>query len=360
MVYDHTSIYLNGRAVSLHDIHASKAEAHTAAEAATVDFIRDWLAGVDHFKLQTSGSTGAPKIINVTRKQLEGSARRTRAALQLASHHTAWVCLDTRYIAGKMMLVRALETNLKLVVTEPQSNPFVALDQPVDFTALVPLQLQEILQHDDARARLNTLRTIIVGGAALPPHLTPVVRTLTPAIYATYGMTETLSHIALQRINGEHPDEHFTALPGIAIETDERHCLVIHIPEFNEPVVTNDVVTLTGVRSFRVVGRYDSVINSGGVKIIPEKVEAELGDALRLLGRTDNFCLAGLADTRLGERAVLLIEGAPDHTLLDRLREEAADRLTPYEFPKAIYFLPTLIYTPTGKVNRRQSAALIS
>src|SRR5688572_15864980 len=228
MSYSPSSIWIQHREVSLSEILSRAVTPLSEFESETFSFIRDWLQGLDSFKLQTSGSTGTPKEITVTRNQLRQSADRTLQALGINPGDTALVCLDTKYIAGKMMVVRALQGNLKIYAVEPVSNPLLKLSSntAISFAAFVPLQLQEILKHGDCVQKLNQLKAIIVGGVAVSTSLQGEISKLSTPVFATYGMTETVSHIALQRLNGKHPSDHFTALPGIETEVDERGCLV--------------------------------------------------------------------------------------------------------------------------------------
>ena len=348
--YTHTSIVINNRDVNLADIQAGKVSSFSAFENSTFTFIQAWLLGENSFNLQTSGSTGTPKEICVTRNQLTKSAQRTIEALNLSEQDTALVCLDTKYIAGKMMVVRALEGNMKLMVVEPSSDALQKVSKPITFTALVPLQLQEILKHPDSFQKLNQMKAVIIGGAAVNSSLQKEITKLSCAVYATYGMTETVSHIALQRLNGDQATEHFTVLSGIKIKTDERGCLVIDMPEFSEPIVTNDLVEIISSNQFRWLGRFDNVINSGGFKISPEKIEKSLETILP----SQAFFVTSIPDERLGEKLVLIIEGSRVTIDFSRLH------LHPYEIPKDVLYLPEFIRTETGKINRKETKSLTS
>ncbi len=243
-----------------------------------LQFCEKWLSGQESFTLQTSGSTGTPKQINVTRDQLKSSAHLTAKAIGLQKNDTSLICLDTRYIAGIMMIVRSLETSMNMIIVEPSSNPLekVEEDDTIDFTALVPLQLETILKSPQ-REKLNKIKNTLIGGAALNPKTIKELEGLPCSFFATYGMTETLSHIALQKLNGKNAQDFFEVLPGITITKDERGCLVINAPHISvDPVITNDLVELFGSSQFRWLGRVDTIINTGGVKVIPEKIEATI------------------------------------------------------------------------------------
>lgn len=352
MEYLHDHIIINNRTVALPEISSGSAVSFTPFETETFSFIKTWLTGEPEFTLTTSGSTGTPKEITLSRSQLQQSAHRTILALELTNQHTALVCLDTKYIAGKMMLVRALETNMKIIAAEPSSNPFKNLtdNASIDFVALVPLQLEEILKDSLSTQHLNRVKNIIIGGAAISENLKSQISNLKSNVYATYGMTETVSHIALQRLNGSNPAPHFETLPGIKIKTDERDCLVIELPGFKEPIITNDIVRIINDSAFILLGRYDNVINSGGVKLNPETIEQKITTIFNSLHYQLSFFVAGVPDERLGQKLVLLIEGHVDSStdLLSALKE----KLNAYEAPKAIITVAAFERTATQKINR--------
>ncbi|MFZ2904662.1 MAG: AMP-binding protein [Cyclobacteriaceae bacterium] len=350
MSYLFSDILLNQRAVSVTDIVESKATARTAFEAETFSLIQCWLQKKDEFTLTTSGSTGAPKEITLTRNQLQQSALRTISALGLMKNDTALVCLDTKYIAGKMMLVRALESNMKIIAVEPAADPLQNIQTPVHFAALVPLQLQEIIKNPDSTKKLNQIKAVIVGGASVSNSLQKQLSNLTCAIYATYGMTETVSHIGLQRLSGLQATDLFTVMPGITIETDKRNCLTIRLPESSEKIITNDLVEVAGPGKFRWIGRYDNIINSGGFKISPEKVEKVIEKFLP----NQSFFVSAFPDERLGEKLVLIIEG--ETTGMDFL--PLIKNLHPYEIPKEVICMKAFIRTETGKINRQKTRSL--
>jgi O-succinylbenzoic acid--CoA ligase len=360
MSYSHSSIWIQHREVDLPEILSGKASPLSEFEAETFLFIRDWLQGVDSFKLQTSGSTGTPKETTLTRNQLQQSAKRTIQALNLNQNDTALVCLDTKYVAGKMMLVRALESNMKIIAIEPSSNPLLTLsnETTLSFAAFVPLQLLEMLKDPHSVHKLNQLKAVIVGGSAVSASLQQEISKLSSPVFATYGMTETVSHIALQRLNGEHPSEHFTVLPGIETGVDERGCLVIQLPEFQEKIVTHDLVEILSPGNFKWLGRHDNVINSGGFKISPEKIEKLIDRIFQERKVNRSFFVYGIPDNRLGQKRMLLIVGFPISGG-KKVLAELQRHLHPYEVPKQIFHIREFIRTETGKINRAKTAALI-
>ena len=358
MAYPYHFININCHEVTLSDILSNTITPSSDFEPKTFSFIKNWLKGVESFKLHTSGSTGKPKEITLTRNQLQQSAKRTIAALGVSENDTAFVCLDTKYIAGKMMLVRALEGNMKIIAVEPVSNPLQKLSPQttISFAAFVPLQLQEMLKHTDCIQKLNQMKAIIIGGGAVNTSLQKETKKLSCPVYATYGMTETVSHIALQRLNGREASDHFTVLPGIIIEVDDRGCLVIQLPEFEQKIVTNDLVELMAPNGFRWLGRLDNVINSGGFKISPEKIEKIVENSCNELTMGKSFFICGLPDDRLGQKLVLAIEGYPvsgEKKILSALKQH----LHPYEVPKQIFYIREFIRTDTGKINRLKTSS---
>jgi o-succinylbenzoate---CoA ligase len=328
---------------------------------AALAFCRAWLSGQAEFTLHTSGSTGAPKPITVQRAQMIASAQATGQAVGLRAGQHALVCLPTQYIAGRMMLVRGLELGLTMTVVEPTSDPLAGLvaDHHFDFTALVPLQLQTILAGSpDKFALLDQMHAILIGGGPVSAALLERVQVIRAPIYHTYGMTETVSHVALRRLNGPDASEDFTPLPGVQLGLDERGCLTIRAPMTRDGVlVTNDLVDLHADGSFRWLGRWDNVINSGGVKVQVEKVEAALEQVLSTVAAG---CLAGraffvgpLPDERLGQVVTLVVEGeAWPADLQTALQAALQPHLARYEIPRRYCALPQLQRTPTGKIDR--------
>jgi O-succinylbenzoic acid--CoA ligase len=363
MNYPFDEITINDRSVFIEDIIKKIAVAHTSFEETTFSFIQDWLTGNGRFTLFTSGSTGTPKEIVLTRNQLEQSAKRTLHALNLKPKQAALVCLDTKYIAGKMMLVRALEGNLKIIATEPTSNPLKNLssDSQIDFTALVPLQVQEILKDRTFVERLNTIDKIIIGGAPINRALENRIQNLKCEAFATYGMTETVSHIALRQLNGKSKSPYFKVLDGISVSQDERDCLVIEMSEFSDKIITNDIVELIDHNHFQWKGRWDNVINSGGYKISPEKVESEIEKILEQRSIVRSFFISSVQDNRLGQKLVLVIEGAT-LTLEEKnqLLTQLKSTLHPFEVPKEVLCVDQFSLTETGKINRNATLKLLA
>ncbi len=355
MQYTHTQLLLNGKINNISSILQGDVTGETEFEKATLLFIKRWLNGQQHFTLQTSGSTGTPKKIEVSREQLIASARATLQALSLQENNSALICLPTQYVAGIMMLVRCLIGNLSITAIDPTSNPLKDLDPAFtfDFAAMVPYQVSAIIQEMGPSA-LNRISKIIIGGAPIPKHVEPILAKSASSVYQTYGMTETLSHIALQKISGVDRDDYFTVLPNVHISTDDRNCLVIQTNFLTESIITNDVVDILSPTTFRWLGRADHIINSGGIKIFPEKVEEVIFTTFEELSLNHLFFVAGIHDDVLGSKAVLIIESeqALDETrLIQRLKAQ----LKAYEVPKQIFYVQAFAITPTGKINRPET-----
>lgn len=354
MSYTHSQLLLNNRLLSLTDIQRGDALASSTFEAATLSFLKQWLRNETHFILQTSGSTGEPKKIQVTRAQLVASARATLQALAISQKGKALICLPTQYIAGIMMMVRCLEGDLHMTIVEPSADPLEnLLTAYFDFAAMVPYQAEEIMRKRGLPG-INCIQKIILGGAPLSSALQARLKDAHVSVYLTYGMTETLSHIALQKISGNDRQDFFTALPSVMLTQDERDCLVIETPYLTETVVTNDLVEFINANSFRWLGRWDNVINSGGIKLFPEKIEQAVSRAFDQLAVRFNFFIAGIPHEKLGTQAILVIESATP-VEEETLRMFLSESLERVELPKQIYYLPSFEYTPTGKIKRKES-----
>ena len=305
-------------------------------------FISDWYSPKDEMMLQTSGSTGKPKSISVSKGWMKNSAQLTGKTFGLKEGDTALLCMPMKYVAGKMMVVRALKLGLDLKVVEPFSKPLKNIDEPIDFAAMVPMQLEKSLDQ------IEKMKTLLVGGGKVNPKLVEKIQGISTQVNETYGMTETLTHVAIKPLNGPNKSDVFQALHGIQFETDDRSCLVIFAPMINpNPIVTNDLVELVDETSFRWLGRIDNVINSGGIKIIPELVEAKLTEVVS----SRRYFIAGLPDESLGEKVVLVIEGDEIEISLDVLEK--------YERPKEIYFISKFVEIESGKVIQKESLYLI-
>ena len=310
------------------------------------DFLRNWFDEKSFVEVKTSGSTGNPKIIQLQKKQMINSAKATGDYFNLPENTTALLCMSPNYIAGKMMLVRALTLGWHLDILAPTSNPLKNSDKNYDFSAMVPMQLHNSL------ADIYKIKKLIVGGGTVSNELLLKVQQVKTEIFATYGMTETITHIAVKRMNaiaGGAKQSYYITLPNIKIAADSRGCLVIDAPTISdEKVVTNDLVELISPTEFKWLGRIDNVINSGGIKLIPEQIEEKLAEIIE-----NRFFVAGKKDEILGEKLILIVEGIKNEDLLKKIKY--LNSLSIYEIPKKIYFLEKFIETETNKIDRTKT-----
>lgn len=300
------------------------------------DFLLDWFDSKDFIEMQTSGTTGAPKTITISKQAMVNSALATGDFFDLQSGDKALHCLPVKYVAGKMMLVRAMIIGLDLEFVAPSSHPLLNNEIDFDFIAMVPLQAKNSL------GELKKVKKLIVGGAAINKVLEKNLLKLTTEVYETYGMTETITHIAARKLG----EKAFTVLPNVTIFYDDRKCLVIHAPRISDDVITtNDIVEMVNENQFIFLGRLDNIINSGGIKIMPEQVEQKLANKIQQL-----YFIASKPDNELGEKVILVIEG--DKQEFD---ENLFEDLDKYEKPKEIVFIPKFKVNASGKIIRKES-----
>ncbi len=300
-------------------------------------FLKDWTSSVDYIIVNTSGSTGAPKEIKLLKKHIINSAFATGKYFGLKENTTALLCLSATYIAGKMMLVRAMTLGWNIHLVPPTSSP-LKNDAIYDFAAMVPMQVTNSLD------KLQNIKQLIIGGAPVSQNLQKQLYKVATQCYVTYGMTETCTHIAIKSLDINAKDV-YNVLPNVIITQDDRGCLVISATTIsNETIITNDVVKLVSKTQFQWLGRFDSVINSGGVKLFPEQIEKKLSQLI-----TSRFFIAGIPDETLGEQVVLVIETDSEFELDKKV---LSNLLLKYEIPKAIFFVKKFKETPTGKVHR--------
>nr|WP_297787886.1 AMP-binding protein [uncultured Allomuricauda sp.] len=312
-------------------------------------FLLDWVSDRSTVEVQTSGSTGKPKTITLKKEHMVNSALATGSYFGLQPGQKALLCLPCTGIAGKMMLVRAMVLGLHLDYVEPSSYPLPNNNKTYDFVAMVPLQVQHSLD------KMGRIKRLIVGGAPVDSSLRSQLAKLPVKAYETYGMTETITHIAVKKIDTERSSS-FEVLPNVSISQDDRGCLVIDAPNIsNEKIITNDLVELIGENQFNWLGRYDSIINSGGIKLVPEQIEEKLASLIQ-----SRFFVAGIPDETLGQKLVLILEGesVDKQELIDAIKE--LKTISKYEVPKAIYFVKTFEETSTNKVDRKKNMEQIS
>ena len=352
--YPYDTMIMNGREITIQNIVNGSAGAASDFEQKTFDFVSDWISGRQNFDQKTSGSTGDPKQIVITRSQMIASANMSIEALSLKQGYNALLCISPEYIGGKMMLVRSLIAGMKMIATTPSSNPFNSLPQdlPIDFAAMVPYQVHEIVRSSTAN-RFDEVKKVIIGGASLDKDTEAKLQEYRCLFYSTYGMTETVSHIALRQLNGKEASDCYRTLPGIKISTDERNCLLIEWDQLPKKIITNDMVEIVSKDTFRWVGRWDNVINSGGVKVIPEKVEKAIEKIFDTLEIRNAFFVGSVADEGLGSKVALFIEGSLEGKMIETIKIRMADTIPKLEAPKQVILIKSFDLTETGKVNRK-------
>lgn len=331
--------------LDFNNLEINNLQPQTEFEKKVIFFVEEWQSDSKTVKVQTSGSTGVPKVFDIEKEKMLNSAQMTCDFLKLKKGNTALLCLPIEYISGKMMVVRSFERKLNLIVADPSLKPLENLYQEIDFCAMTPLQVENSLD------KIHFIKNLIIGGAAVSESLKKKITQtlkLSPSetkIYETYGMSETLSHIALKDIY-PNPDEYFTVFENIDISKDERSCLKIIAPKLNSEILqTNDLVDIKNKDQFKFLGRIDNVINSGGAKIFPEQLETLIKKEI-----TNEAVFLGIEDESLGQQLILVIEGSENENLKSQISNLTFEKS--FHKPKKIIFIEKIPRTPNGKVNR--------
>lgn len=313
-------------------------------ERKVFQFLKEWFNDSDKIILNTSGSTGQPKEIAFNKQQLIKSAQTSINYFELTNYNTALLCLPAEYVAAKLMIVRAIVGQLNLIITEPSGNPIRNLSRQIDFCAMVPMQVLTALIENPIN--FQHIKKLIIGGQKITPQILQHKQLLPSATWETYGMTETLTHVALKKITPS-TQESFKALPGNSFSVDDRDCLIIDNKNIAaDSIITNDIVDLKSNTEFEYIGRDDNVVNSGGVKIFIENLEQKISSLI-----LSPFAIASIPDSKLGERLVLVIEKASNIDLL--LGQINKLDLAKHEIPKQIISIEKIPLTASGKVNRK-------
>lgn len=340
------TIIVNGRIVSFEAILSNQEDPNDDDENALFIFCRQWFSSITAFEQKTSGSTGLPKTIMITRAQMLLSAQMTLDYLKISGKETtALVCLSPAYIAGKMMLVRAFIAKMNIVFVSPCANPLTKTETAIDFTALVPYQIKNVLENPQTTQKVNTIKTILVGGAPINHYLETLIKERTSnTIFQTFGMTETISHIALRDVKNER--EYHTIGDVVIEEVNDRLCITSSLTS-DKPLLTNDVVKITSPKSFLWLGRSDNVINSGGIKIQIEILEKEIDILFTKNNIRNRFFIFSIPDKNFGEAIAIALEGSPqkfDETLFKNLDFKSK--------PVKCFYTPKFEETPTQKIDR--------
>jgi len=331
--------------INFKNLNTNKLSFKTEFEKKVIFFLEEWFSKQETVNVQTSGSTGTPKIFAIQKKNMINSAEMTCNFLGLKEGDTALICLPIEYISGKMMVVRSLVRKLQLTVADPSVKPIADLETEIDFCAMTPLQVENSLD------KIHLIKNLIIGGAGVSENLKAKLvknkeqTASTNFIFETYGMSETLSHIALKQLMPQAED-YFTIFENVEISKDERGCLKIFAPDVNPEVLqTNDLVEIKEGNQFRFLGRLDNVINSGGAKIFPEELEALVKKEI-----SNEAVFIGVEDELLGQKLVLVIEGKESEEITKEIMEIPFEKS--FYRPKEIIFIEKIPRTPNGKINR--------
>ena len=306
-------------------------------------FLSDWFSESPVMTVHTSGSTGTPKLIVARKEKMIHSAQLTCSFLKLNKGDKALLCLPLQYISGQMMVVRALTVGLNMIIRNASGNPLADVQTPLRFAAMTPMQVYNSLQVPEEKERLMQTEILLIGGGSIDPRLVQTIQSFSNVVYSTYGMTETLSHIALRRLNGPEASDYYTPFPSVKLSLSPEKTLIIEACRVAEEIIySHDIAELLSDGRFRILGRKDNIINSGGIKIQAEEVE----DALRS-DITGNFAITSVPHPKFGEAVVLLI-----------LKEQTISKkqinvlLPTFRRPKYILQSETIPLTPTGKIDR--------
>ena len=295
----------------------------------------------NEFEIETSGTTGSPKIILATKAQMQLSAAGTLSFFKLKPGMTTMLCLSSNFIAGKMMLVRAIIGRLKITLVEPTLTPSDFINTPIDFLPLIPAQAKELLTGEKS----YFIKKLLIGGGQVDTSIESLLSHSSIEVYESFAMTETLSHFAIKKINPQK-QEYFTTLPGFKIEVTEKNELILVSNDLiTEKIITKDIIEIYDESHFKWLGRSDNLINSGGVKICPEQIEKKIKKILP----NKNFIIAGVPSNKFGQEVVLIIEG--DQIDINQINFNNLDK---YTVPKQTYFLPEFPRTQSGKIQRNK------
>lgn len=322
------------------------------------DFLAEWHNDSDTINVQTSGSTGTPKKMSVEKRRMVASAKMTCDFLGLRTGDKALLCMPLDYIAGKMMVVRSVVRGMKLISVPPSSHPLRGLTETPDFAAMVPMQAKATLEDETEREIFSEIRNVIIGGGSIDSELESLLKPMPNAVWSTYGMTETLSHIALRRINGKNSSLWYTPLPGIDISVSTDNTLIVNAPLIcKETLHTNDIIETNDKGQFRIIGRTDNVINSGGVKIQAEEVERWIEKECDS-DIASKIMITKCPDSKYGETVAMLVENSLTPEQRTKL-DNTITTLPRYWKPRKIVETDSLPRTETGKPDRATAKKML-
>lgn len=311
-------------------------------------FIREWQNGANHFTLYTSGSTSEPKPVVLHKSLMQWSAANTASVLQPSKDDRILCCLPCTKVGGLMMLVRALEWQIPVEIIEPIANPFL-VERTASIVSLTPFQLFQVLNNQASISHLKKTRAVIIGGGELSETIEAQIienKISDTVFYHSYGMTETYSHIALRAINGPNASRYFKPFNDVIITTTSDGCAHIKLPLNNIELTTTDIITMHNDGSFKIIGRADFIINTGGVKIQPEQIEKAIIEKLK---PHHPFIISSEKDEALGNRIILIAEKHFEYQLDDLAFLKT---INPYAVPKAIKIVDALERNEGGKIIR--------
>lgn len=342
------SLLLEGRRYAIDNLHLLKAAIgsdENSPLSAVYEFLLRWFDESSFITVHTSGSTGAPKELIVSKEKMMQSARLTCEFLDLREGENALLCMDLRYIGAMMVVVRSLVAGLNLIVRAASSHPLSDVEDSLRFAAMVPLQVYNTFQIPEEKDKLQRTKILIIGGGAINAMLETKIQALPGAVYSTYGMTETLSHIALRRLNGPSASSHYRPFSSVRLSLSTENELIIEAPLVCDDVLTtNDMAHIYPDGSFKILGRKDNVINSGGVKVQAEEIEKILHPFI-----STPFVITSVPDERLGQAITLLIEC---QTEPPQVKEQTQRVLPRYHRPLYIRRVDEIPLTENGKIDR--------
>ena len=366
-------LYLDDKSFSASDIKdsfASYVQEHYGTESfeySLAMFLKEWFNASPLIQVKTSGSTGKPKVMMVEKTKMINSACMTLSFLGLKHPDSALLCMPLEYIAGKMLVVRALVGGLKLILVPPCSNPIAAISdsEVLNFAAMIPMQVSSALKDSSHEQRLKAIEHLIIGGGAVDDALASKLKSFPHNVYSTYGMTETLSHIALRRLSGPQASSFYSVFTGVNVYPSAEQTLTIEAPLVNnETLITNDIVEFNDQGQFRVLGRKDNVINSGGVKLQIEELEqwlkdrqSDLDDSYSRL-KNCSLLISSRPDPKFGSIVVMLYATLDNQELSPNELEVLFDKMPKYWHPKAIVKVEAIPLTGTNKPDRAQAKIL--
>lgn len=326
--------------------------------SALIDLLDWWHNGVTDLKVETSGTTGFPKTMHFTREAAMASARASLHSVPIQPGHQVLLAMDLRYVGAKMLVIRSLISGASLTVVPPSSNPFFERDLGIfNYSAFVPFQISQILNDQVSTERLEKLETILIGGGDLQPRDEEILLNLKPEFIHTYGMSETLSHVAIRRLKAR--SNFFTMLEGYSFEIESEGRLSITTPFIKEKIRTNDLAERISDKNFHWLGRADLMINSGGIKLFPDQIESKVRKVVQEIPGVEDFILTGMADPKFGEKMIMLMQCKQNlkpekQAILEQIRTLVGR----YEAPKEIHFIDSLERNENGKIDRAKTTML--